>query len=205
MIWWNTLTACEELSKLNEGAVCLTCAIYLLLWFLFNRFSFFSMALTIKKKSALGWVSAKSFRKLHMSFIYSWFIVHHGGRAFVLFCHLTPRRAWHCSVMSKSFASPWTTAHQAPLSMELSRKEYWSGLPCPPPGALPNPGIELISPALGGVLYCWAIREAPGTDQVFIIYWINVKWITSGRTFLIYFLFSHVILRTKNFILLEHN
>ena len=109
------------------------------------------------------------------------------------------------SVMSKSFASPWTTAHKTPLSMELSRKEYWSGLPCPPPGAPPNPGIELTSPALGGVLYCWAIREAPGTDQVFIIYWINVKWITSGRTFLIYFLFSHVILRKKNFILLEHN
>ena len=58
------------------------------------------------------------------------------------------------SVMSKSFASPWTIAHQTPLSMELSRKEYWSGLPCPPPGAPPNPGIELTSPALGGVLYC---------------------------------------------------
>ena len=47
----------------------------------------------------------------------------------------------------------WTVAHQAPLSMEFSRQEYWSGLPCPPPGDLPNPGIEpksLMSPALAG-------------------------------------------------------
>ena len=41
--------------------------------------------------------------------------------------------------------TPWTVARQAPLSMGLSRQEYWSGLPCPPPGDLPNPGIEPIS------------------------------------------------------------
>ena len=46
------------------------------------------------------------------------------------------------------FATPWTAAHQAPLSMEFSRQEYWSGLPCPPPGDLPNPGAEPRSPAL---------------------------------------------------------
>ena len=44
--------------------------------------------------------------------------------------------------------SPWTEAHQAPLSMGFSRQEYWSGLPCPPPGDLPKPGIEPRSPAL---------------------------------------------------------
>ena len=43
---------------------------------------------------------------------------------------------------------PWTIAHQAPLSMEFSRKEYWNGLPFPSPGDLPNPGIEPRSPAL---------------------------------------------------------
>ena len=37
--------------------------------------------------------------------------------------------------------------HQAPLSMGFSRLEYWSGLPCPPPGGLPDPGIEPASPA----------------------------------------------------------
>ena len=46
------------------------------------------------------------------------------------------------------FATPWTAAHQAPLSMGFSRQEYWSGLPCPPPGDLPNPGVEPRSPAL---------------------------------------------------------
>ena len=46
------------------------------------------------------------------------------------------------------FAAPWTVAHQAPLSMEFSRQEYWSGLPCPSPGDLHNLGIELGSSAL---------------------------------------------------------
>ena len=46
-----------------------------------------------------------------------------------------------CSVVSDS-EIPWTVAHQAPLSMRFSRQEYWSGLPCPPPGDLPNPGIK---------------------------------------------------------------
>ena len=46
------------------------------------------------------------------------------------------------------FATPWTAAHQAPLSMRFSRQGYWSGLPFPPPGDLPNPGIEPWSPAL---------------------------------------------------------
>ena len=46
------------------------------------------------------------------------------------------------------FANPWTVAHQAPLSMGLSRQEYWSGLPFPPPGDLTNQRIEPRSPAL---------------------------------------------------------
>ena len=46
------------------------------------------------------------------------------------------------------FASPWTVAHQAPLSMGFSRQEYWSGLPFTSPGDLPNTGIEPRSPAL---------------------------------------------------------
>ena len=51
------------------------------------------------------------------------------------------------SVVSNS-ASPWTVAHQAPLSMGFSRQEYWSGLPFPSPEDLPDPGIESRSPAL---------------------------------------------------------
>ena len=54
------------------------------------------------------------------------------------------------SVVS-NFATLWSIACQAPLSMGFFRQEYWSGLPCSPPGDLPNPGIEpasLMSPAL---------------------------------------------------------
>ena len=47
-----------------------------------------------------------------------------------------------------TLATPWTIAHQAPLSMRFFRQEYWSVLPCPPPGDLPDPGIEFRSPAL---------------------------------------------------------
>jgi len=55
--------------------------------------------------------------------------------------------------VSDSFATPWTVAHQAPLSMGFSRQGYWSGFPCPPPGDLPHPGIKpasLMSPPLAG-------------------------------------------------------
>ena len=46
------------------------------------------------------------------------------------------------------FATPWTIAHQVPPSMGFSRQGYWSGLPFPSPGDLPNPGIEPGYPAL---------------------------------------------------------
>ena len=58
-----------------------------------------------------------------------------------------------CFTRARLCATLWTVACQAPLSMGFSRQEYWSGLPCPPPGDLPNPGIEpasLMSPALAG-------------------------------------------------------
>ena len=54
-----------------------------------------------------------------------------------------------CSVVTDS-ANSWTVAHQAPLSMGFSWQEYWSTLPCPPLGDLPDPGVEpasLMSPA----------------------------------------------------------
>ena len=73
-----------------------------------------------------------------------------------VFCH---------SIVSDSFTTPWTVACQASLFMGFSRQEYWSGLPFPPPGHFPNPGIELMSPAspalAGGFLfYHWATGEA---------------------------------------------
>ena len=61
------------------------------------------------------------------------------------------------------FATPWTAAYQGPPPMGFSRQEYWSGVPFPPPGDLPEPGIELtspVSPALAGRFFttsatCW--------------------------------------------------
>ena len=47
-----------------------------------------------------------------------------------------------CSVMSKSFATPWIVAHQAPLSMGFSRQKYWSGLPFPSPGVFQTQGLN---------------------------------------------------------------
>ena len=74
------------------------------------------------------------------------------------------------SVMSDS-VTPWTVACKAPLSMGFSRQEYWRGLPCPPPGDLPNPGIEpvsLTSPALAGRFFTTrATWEAPEKDMDF--------------------------------------
>ena len=57
---------------------------------------------------------------------------------------------WWCSVtrLCPTLVTPWTVASQAPLSTGFSRHEYWSGLPFPSPGDLPDPGIEPRSPAL---------------------------------------------------------
>ena len=64
------------------------------------------------------------------------------------------------------FATPWTVAYQAPLSMDFSKQEYWSGLPFPTPVDLPNPGIKLMSlvfPALAGRFFTtstiWEARQ----------------------------------------------
>ena len=63
------------------------------------------------------------------------------------------------------FATPGTVAHQVPLSMGFSRQEHWRGLPFPPPGDLPDPGIypaSLVSPALAGRFF---IIAPPGNPQ----------------------------------------
>ena len=63
------------------------------------------------------------------------------------------------------FVTQWTVAHQAPLSMEFPRQEYWSGLPFPPPGDLPHPGIQpmcFVSPALADGLFA---TEPPGKPR----------------------------------------
>ena len=72
------------------------------------------------------------------------------------------------------FATSWTVAHQAPLSMGFSRQEYWNGLPCLPPGDLPNPGIKARSPKLQADFFTrkpWCPLKLP-------------KWIDGTLTFL---------------------
>ena len=63
------------------------------------------------------------------------------------------RGAWWATVhgvarVGHDLETPWTVAHQAPLSMEFSRQEYWSGLPCSSPGDLTDPGIKPGCPVL---------------------------------------------------------
>ena len=62
-----------------------------------------------------------------------------------------------------SFATPWTVARQAPLSMEFSLQEYWSELSFPSPGHLPDPGIEHESPVLADRFFT---TEQPGKPKL---------------------------------------
>ena len=81
-------------------------------------------------------------------------------------------------------ATPWTAAFQVSLSMGFSRQEYWSGLPCPPPRDLPDPGIEpgsLPSPALaGGFFTINATWEAP---PAMLLYSRNPRDVRAQSTF----------------------
>ena len=101
------------------------------------------------------------------------------------------------------FVTPWTAAAQAPLSIGFSRQEYWTGLPFPPPGDLPNPGIEPLSPVVPALqmgslqlnhqespwvpwlgikpvvaarsLNQWAIRESYGLEVLYTVLSIFIK------------------------------
>ena len=85
------------------------------------------------------------------------------------------------------FMTLWTVAHQAPLSMGFSRQEYWNGLPCPPPGDLPNLGIKLMSfmsPALAGRFFTtsttWGAHQ--GTCHPLFIHCVSIgSWYLPGR------------------------
>ena len=71
----------------------------------------------------------------------------------VCVCARAHERALSCFSSVQLFMTLWTAAHQTPLSMGFSRQEYWTGLPRPPPGDLPDPGTKpasLKSPALAG-------------------------------------------------------
>ena len=98
------------------------------------------------------------------------------------------------------FATPWTIFHQAPLSMGFSRQEYWRGSPCPPPGDLPDPGIEptfLMSPAL-------AVTRTWYNLHKFNLYWVPesdaacIFWPRSSHLSFHYFISSLSLLSFLN-------
>ena len=79
--------------------------------------------------------------------------------------------------------TPWTVAHQAPLSTGFSRQNYWSGLPFPSPGDPPDPGIEPASPASSALAGMSLPQAPPGkcahTDKVNSISIIKMMWVFS--------------------------
>ena len=95
-------------------------------------------------------------------------------------CALFPRLYHYCSIplymlqlinvraclisCVQLFVTLWTIAYQVPLFMEFSRQEYWSGLPLPPPGDLPDPGIKPVSPALAGRFFTTVPPGKPPVD-----------------------------------------
>ena len=85
-----------------------------------------------------------------------------------VYMHVYSEHVWECmcmlshSVISKSFEIPWAVAQQDPLFIGFSRQEYWSGLPIPSSGDLPNPGMKpesSVAPTLAGGFFT---TEAPG-------------------------------------------
>ena len=92
------------------------------------------------------------------------------------------------------FAVPWSIAHQASLSVGFSRQEYWSGLPFPSPGDLPDPRIKPASPASPELSGSFFIIEPPGKPLlIIIIYQVSLYWehsyILLVRKVIIFFLF----------------
>ena len=83
---------------------------------------------------------------------------------FALLCTIETKERYQLSCV-QLFAASWTVALPAPLSMGFPRQEYWSGLPFPSPGDLPDPGIEpmaLVSPALARAFFA---TVSPGKPQ----------------------------------------
>ena len=91
------------------------------------------------------WLSGSSWLIISISF-YFFLLTPQTSSLFIHWCTFTcMAESVGCSVVSWLFGTPWTIAHQAPMSMGFSKQEYWSGLPCPSPENLPNPGLELRS------------------------------------------------------------
>ena len=90
-----------------------------------------------------------------------------------------------CSVMSDSVVTPWTVARQTPQSMGFSRQEYWSGLPFPPSGGLPDPGIEPRSPVTPSLAGGFFSTVPPGSPHLFLLWCISSVWKALPKIYLV--------------------
>ena len=97
------------------------------------------------------------------------------------------------------FVTPWTTAHQAPLSMWFSRQGYWSGLPFPTPGNLPSPGIEPASPVLAGGFFTTVLLWKPQKIVYSVFKWNLLEMGVKSFTIKIWRQISHISLRSNNY------
>ena len=98
---------------------------------------------------------------------------------------LPSARVLSCFSRVQLFVTPWTIARQAPLSTGFSRQEHWSGLPCPPPGNLPNPGIEstfLMSPAQAGKFFITSTTWEALPSHIHILFIYFSPWAISDKT-----------------------
>ena len=89
------------------------------------------------------------------------------------------------SVRSDSFAASWTVACQAPLSVVFFRQEYWSGLPFPLPGDLPDPGIEPMYPMFPALAGRFSTTKSAGNPQPWYSIYSSL-WLNNVQTFLIH-------------------
>ena len=98
------------------------------------------------------------------------------------------------------FATPWTVAYQFPQSMEFSRQEYWSGLPFPSPGDLPNPGIKPRSSTLQADCLPSELPEKPlvRIKNARPIFFLSLQFSTQWYVYLYIFKEKKIPKKTKN-------
>ena len=89
------------------------------------------------------------------------------------------------------FATPWTVARQAPLTMGFSRQEYWCGWPFPSPGDLPDPGIKPTSPAFPASAGGFFTTEPPGKPYIYICIYLLFQILSLYRVLKILFSVLH--------------
>ena len=93
--------------------------------------------------------------------------------------------------MSDSFTTPWTVAHQAPMSIRFSKQKYWTGLSFPSPGDIPGSEIESMSPALASEFFT---TEPPGKANFYCL----SMWIISNLLGLLVHDLCHSISETAH-------